>query len=89
MRSASTWTEEEARQTLKTILNKTCGTKKEIIQAESRLIQDLEVDSLGMLEAIIEAEEAFDISIDAGELSPNTTFGDLMDLLKNKEVFLS
>lgn len=88
MTSNSTRTEREARQILINIIHTTCGTDKEIIKAEAKLVHDLEVDSLGMLEAIIETEEAFGISIDAGELTPETTFGDLMNILKSKGVFV-
>ena len=39
-----------------------------------------------MLEAIIEAEDVFDVSIDAGELSLSLTIGGLIAILAGKGV---
>jgi acyl carrier protein len=66
------------------ILNKTCGVSQSTVVPSARLVEDLGVDSLGMLEAVIEAEESFDVSIDAGELNPNMSISDLICLLQQK-----
>lgn len=66
------------------ILNKTCGVSQSTVVPSARLVEDLGVDSLGMLEAVIEAEESFDVSIDAGELNPNMSISDLICLLQHK-----
>lgn len=78
------WSESEALEKIGQLLNKTCGVSPQIITADSRLVDDLNVDSLGMLEAIIEAEDVFDVSIDAGELSPSLTIGGLIAILAGK-----
>ena len=80
------WTEREALEVISLLLNKTCGTSEQNITADSRLVEDLNVDSLGMLEAIIEAEDEFKVSIDAGELSPSLTIGGLIAILASKGV---
>lgn len=80
------WTEGEALEVISLLLNKTCGISEQNITADSRLVEDLNVDSLGMLEAIIEAEDEFKVSIDAGELSPSLTIGGLIAILASKGV---
>lgn len=80
------WSQGEALEEIGQLLNKTCGVSPQIITADSRLVEDLNVDSLGMLEAIIEAEGVFDVSIDAGELSPSLTIGGLIAILDGKGV---
>lgn len=80
------WTKEEALEVISLLLNKTCGISEQNVTADSRLIEDLNVDSLGMLEAIIDAEDEFRVSIDAGELSPSLTVGGLIAILASKGV---
>ena len=81
-----TWNEAEALEVIRLLLNSTCGIPAQDINADSRLVDDLNVDSLGMLEAIIEAEDAFGVSIDAGELSPSLTIQGLIEILASKGV---
>lgn len=83
---AKLWQKQEALEALRAIFYKTCGTEPALVQLEAKLVEDLNVDSLGMLEAVIEAETAFGVSIDAGELSPQLTVGDLLVLLQSKGV---
>ncbi len=80
------WEEQEALEAIRSILHTTCGTDPTLVLMESRLVDDLDVDSLGMLEAIIESEEIFGVSIDAGELSPELTVADLLLVLRSKNV---
>lgn len=80
------WSEAEALEVLRDLLQKTCGIEPASIQLNSSLVNDLNVDSLGMLEAIIEAEDAFGVSIDAGELSPTLTIQGLINILSAKGV---
>ena len=53
------------------------------IQMESRLIEDLEVDSLDALDLIFKLEEEFDIEIPQGEL-PFVTVQDVIDYVQEK-----
>lgn len=80
------WSETEALEVLRDLLHKTCGIEPGSIQLKSSLVNDLNVDSLGMLEAIIDAEDAFGVSIDAGELSPTLTIQGLITILSSKGV---
>lgn len=81
-----TWNEAEALEVIRLLLNTTCGVPTQQITVNSKLVDDLNVDSLGMLEAIIEAEDAFGVSIDAGELSPSLTIQGLIEILASKGV---
>jgi acyl carrier protein len=84
--TSKTWSEVEALDMIRALLKTTCGLEASAIQPQSKLVDDLNVDSLGMLEAIIEAEDAFGVSIDAGELSPSLTIQGLIDILAAKGV---
>ena len=53
------------------------------IQKESRLIEDLEVDSLDALDLIFKLEEEFDIEIPQGEL-PFATVQDVINYVQEK-----
>ena len=53
------------------------------IQKESRLIEDLEVDSLDALDLIFKLEEEFDIEIPQGEL-PFVTVQDVINYVQEK-----
>jgi acyl carrier protein len=53
------------------------------IQMESRLIEDLEVDSLDALDLIFKLEEEFDIEIPQGEL-PFVTVQDVINYVQEK-----
>jgi len=53
------------------------------IQKESRLIEDLEIDSLDTLDLIFKLEEEFDIEIPEGEL-PFVTVQDVITYVQEK-----
>ena len=53
------------------------------IQKESRLIEDLEIDSLDILELIFELEEEFNIEIPEGKL-PFVTVQDVITYIQEK-----
>jgi acyl carrier protein len=53
------------------------------IQMESRLVEDLEVDSLDALDLIFKLEEEFDIEIPQGEL-PFVTVQDVINYVQEK-----
>ncbi len=50
---------------------------------EETSFKDMEVDSLDMVEIVMDIEEAFDISIDTAENIQ--TIGDLVKLIQSKE----
>jgi len=53
------------------------------IQMESRLVEDLEVDSLDALDLIFKLEEEFDIEIPQGQL-PFVTVQDVINYVQEK-----
>jgi len=66
---------------LANILHATCGVDPVLVTESSRLIEDLNVDSLGMLEAVIEFEDAFGVTVDASLMPPKPTVADLLDII--------
>ena len=53
------------------------------IQKESRLIEDLEIDSLDTLDLIFKLEEEFDVEIPEGEL-PFVTVQDVINYVQER-----
>jgi len=76
---STTSTEERIITGLAKVLNK----QPSQIQKESRLIEDLEVDSLDALDLIFRLEEEFDIEIPQGEL-PFVTVQDVIKYVQEK-----
>jgi acyl carrier protein len=64
-------------------LAKVLNKQRSQIQMESRLIEDLEVDSLDALDLIFKLEEEFDIEIPQGEL-PFVTVQDVITYVQEK-----
>jgi acyl carrier protein len=64
-------------------LAKVLNKQRSQIQMESRLIEDLEVDSLDALDMIFKLEEEFDIEIPQGEL-PFATVQDVITYVQEK-----
>lgn len=78
--------EAEALQVLRGLLQTIAGTDPELIHNDSRFVDDLHVDSLGMMEMLVEVEEAFKVRIDAGELPRILTVADLLELLRSQQI---
>ena len=57
--------------------------------ADSQLIADLGFNSLTLLEMVNDAEDKFGITIEDDELPAIVTVGDVVDLLKRKNVVFS
>ncbi len=51
------------------------------ITRETDIARDLEVDSLSLMNIVMELEDAFDLSVPLDRLAPVQTVGDLADLL--------
>jgi acyl carrier protein len=64
-------------------LAKVLNKQRSQFQMESRLIEDLEVDSLDALDLIFKLEEEFDIEIPQGEL-PFVTVQDVITYVQEK-----
>ena len=77
-------TESEALQIMQELLATIAGVESEKVVREADFIQDLNVDSLGMMEMLLEAEEKFGTEFDIAEAPDLRTVGDLLDLLKQR-----
>jgi acyl carrier protein len=64
-------------------LAKVLNKKPSQIEKETRLIEDLEIDSLDTLDLIFKLEEEFDIEIPEGEL-PFVTVQDVITYVQEK-----
>ena len=71
-----------------------CGIVRRYLRQEFRLVLDeateptplaaLDIDSLTMLEIILDLQEVFDITIENAELKSIQTLGDMLGLLRKK-----
>ena len=77
-------TEAEAMQIMQDLLSTIAGVDPEKVVKEADFIQDLNVDSLGMMEMLLEAEEKFGTEFDIAEAPDLRTVGDLIELLKQR-----
>ena len=71
---------------LRGLLAMLSGKDLSLVTRSSRLREDLDLDSLGMMELLFEAEDLFQLSIELPmeELANLVTVGDLQDALKSK-----
>ena len=56
----------------------------EKITLEAKFTDDLEADSLEVVELVMALEEAFDVTVEETELEDITTIGQAFDLISNK-----
>lgn len=56
---------------------------KDRISMETKLVDDLDVDSLFLTELAVELEEQFSIQVDETEMPGISTIGDLVEYVKN------
>ncbi len=60
------------------------GDSPDNISPETRLLEDLNVDSARVVELVLDLEDAFSINIEDGVIDTLKTVGDLVDLVKGK-----
>ena len=60
------------------------GIESEKITMEAKLEEDLEIDSLGIVEVVMAFEDEFEIEIDDEELTDVGTVGQAVNLLHSK-----
>ena len=60
------------------------GLEREGITMEARFEEDLEVDSLGVLELLMALEDNFDVKIPDEEAEKITTVGEAVDVVAGK-----
>lgn len=68
---------------IKIVANK-LGIEEERIEEDSLIIEDLQADSLDIVEMIMEIEEQFGITIDDNEINKLQTIKDIVEYIENK-----
>ena len=69
---------------VKSLFIEDLGIDESKISMESKLEEDLEIDSLGIVEVVMAFEDEFDIEIDDEELADVKAVGEAVNLLHSK-----
>ena len=75
-------TDQEILDTLRSIVNEIAGVAEADIQLDKSFVDDLDVDSLSMVEISMAAEEKFNVSIPDSELKNLKTVADVVTFVK-------
>jgi acyl carrier protein len=78
-------TTEEIRSSLADIVNEVAGIPAEDVQLDKSFTDDLDVDSLSMVEVVVEAEERFDVKIPDDEVKNLKTVGDAVAFIERNQ----
>ena len=70
--------------TIKKILNEAFFVDEELIKEESKLNEDLGIDSLASMQLILELENEYGIHVENDEVMNIVTVRDVIDLLSKK-----
>lgn len=70
--------------TIKKTLNEALFVDEELIKEESKLNEDLGIDSLASMQLILELENEYGIHVENDEVMNIETVQDVIDLLKKK-----
>lgn len=74
--------EEEIVKELAVILNEVAGVDQAKVSVEKSFLDDLEVDSLSMVEVVMAAEDKFGVKIPDEEVKNLKTVGDAVNFIK-------
>ncbi len=75
--------DEEMLASLAEIVNEVTGTPQEKVTRDASFGDDLDIDSLSMVEVIVAAEEKFNVRIPDDDAAKLSTVGDALDYIKN------
>ena len=78
-------TTEEIRADLADIVNEIAGIPVEDVQLDKSFTDDLDVDSLSMVEVVVAAEEKFDVKIPDDEVKNLKTVGDAVAFIERAQ----
>ena len=78
-------TTEEIRNDLAEIVNEVTGIPAADVQLEKSFSDDLDVDSLSMVEVVVAAEEKFDVRIPDDEVKNLRTVGDAVNYIEKAQ----
>jgi acyl carrier protein len=70
---------------LKAILVEELDVEMEAVTLEASFKEDLEADSLDMMQLVMEIEEEFEIEVETEELATILTVGDLVAYIEKKQ----
>ena len=75
-------TQQEILSGLADIVNEVAGVPVEDVQMEKSFIDDLDIDSLSMVEVVVAAEERFDVKIPDDDVKGLQTVGDAVTYIE-------
>ena len=78
-------TTEEIRASLAEIVNEVAGIPADDVQLDKSFVDDLDVDSLSMVEVVVAAEEKFDVKIPDDEVKNLKTVGDAVAFIERQQ----
>jgi acyl carrier protein len=78
-------TTEEIRGDLAEIVNEVAGIPADDVQLDKSFVDDLDVDSLSMVEVVVAAEEKFDVKIPDDEVKNLKTVGDAVAFIERAQ----
>lgn len=78
-------TTEEIRTELATIVNDVAGVDADDVQLDKSFVDDLDVDSLSMVEIVVAAEEQFGVRIPDDEVKNLRTVGDAVAYIERAQ----
>ncbi|MGO4258627.1 acyl carrier protein [Marmoricola sp. RAF53] len=78
-------TTEEIRSDLAEIVNEVTGIPADDVQLEKSFTDDLDVDSLSMVEVVVAAEEKFDVRIPDDQVKNLKTVGDAVSYIEKAQ----
>lgn len=73
--------QEEILEGLAEIVNEIAGTEVEDVQLDKSFTEDLDIDSLSMVEVVVAAEEKFDVKIPDDDVKGLRTVGDAVSYI--------
>ena len=76
---------EEIRTELAEIVNEVTGIPADDVQLDKSFTDDLDVDSLSMVEVVVAAEEKFDVKIPDDEVKNLKTVGDAVAFIERAQ----
>ena len=74
-------TNEEIRSTLAEIVEEVAGVAADDVSLEKSFVDDLDIDSLSLVEIAVQAEDKFGVKVPDDELASIKTVGDAVDYI--------